>query len=444
MKKRRLPRVLLFPAILLLLPFLFWASYAAISLLQGEHFYHGLPTSHWARATRRWLRSEDGWLRKQLPWVPVWFDGPLAYLGFAGKPAVLNGDVAAVPVLVDLLREEEMGARSIAAETLGSLGPAATMAVPALAKALQDEDLFVRRNAAVALCNLGPSSEAVSATVLQLAERGDWGTAFTIFPLWLDCPHASGLLARALRESDPELHELISLGLSVARYSTPAIAGRVQAVLREVVQDQDERVRTAAVLALKQLELAAAEAAVVKKHSPSFLTQLTGLDLFCACLAAAGPRMGEPFCRGLPARYWSWEIRAACRIKQFLRSTGYALELEEYLMIDIWTAPMILADDVQAVPVLADLLADADSDVRLTASAHLDRLGPQALAGLLHALENRPDRVRAAVIHQLDRMGEDAKSATAALTAVLRDKDPVIRKAAGEALANINRRTGLK
>ncbi|MGC8880568.1 MAG: HEAT repeat domain-containing protein, partial [Anaerolineae bacterium] len=59
------------------------------------------------------------------------------------------GDAAAVPALIEALRDEDEDVRQAAAEALGKIGDAA--AVPALIEALRDEDMWVRRAAAEAL-----------------------------------------------------------------------------------------------------------------------------------------------------------------------------------------------------------------------------------------------------------------------------------------------------
>jgi hypothetical protein len=63
---------------------------------------------------------------------------------------LLNGDPAAVPVLLELLADPDPAIRADAAEGLGRVGPAAVSAVPALLAAVQDEDGRVRCEAATA------------------------------------------------------------------------------------------------------------------------------------------------------------------------------------------------------------------------------------------------------------------------------------------------------
>jgi WD40 repeat protein len=58
---------------------------------------------------------------------------------------ILDGDPAAVPVLLSLLRDEDFRVRRVAAASLGRVGPPAREAVPALLEAAdRDDDAFLR------------------------------------------------------------------------------------------------------------------------------------------------------------------------------------------------------------------------------------------------------------------------------------------------------------
>ena len=64
--------------------------------------------------------------------------------------------------LIKELQDPDSDVRSIAAVTLGEMGPEAKDAVPALIQLLQDQSSDVRLNAAVALKNIG-TPEALKA-----------------------------------------------------------------------------------------------------------------------------------------------------------------------------------------------------------------------------------------------------------------------------------------
>jgi hypothetical protein len=82
-------------AVVLLTPVSYYCFFA---LVRHEHFYHGLPTSYWARAIKRWDPDSS-----RTPSSVPYLDTVLNYLGFTGVPSVAQGDVAAVPVLLQLI-----------------------------------------------------------------------------------------------------------------------------------------------------------------------------------------------------------------------------------------------------------------------------------------------------------------------------------------------------
>ncbi len=88
----------------------------------------------------------------------------LALAKVGGEPAR-----AAVPVLVEALRDDDATARELAAAALANVGEAAGDAVPALGAALADRSPEVRRNAALALTHVGErAGEAIRPLVRAL------------------------------------------------------------------------------------------------------------------------------------------------------------------------------------------------------------------------------------------------------------------------------------
>jgi len=62
----------------------------------------------------------------------------------------------AVPRLTDLVRESDPGTRYLAAKALGQIGDEAEAAVPTLLDALRDNDMFLRAGITGALIKIGP------------------------------------------------------------------------------------------------------------------------------------------------------------------------------------------------------------------------------------------------------------------------------------------------
>ncbi len=62
----------------------------------------------------------------------------------------------AVPHLIELLREADPGTRYLSAKALGQIGDEAEAAVPTLLDALRDNDMFLRAGITGALIKIGP------------------------------------------------------------------------------------------------------------------------------------------------------------------------------------------------------------------------------------------------------------------------------------------------
>ena len=81
---------------------------------------------------------------------------------------------AAVPQLVQLLRNPDPRIRAAASRVLARIGPEAVGAVPDLIELLEDEQQQVRRAAARALGQIGPdAAEAIPALVRLLEQIED-------------------------------------------------------------------------------------------------------------------------------------------------------------------------------------------------------------------------------------------------------------------------------
>lgn len=74
---------------------------------------------------------------------------------------------AAVPALIETLRDADPAIRAHAAQGLARMGSKAAPAVPELILALNDDDRDVRRGAARALGQIGPDAEAAVPALIQ-------------------------------------------------------------------------------------------------------------------------------------------------------------------------------------------------------------------------------------------------------------------------------------
>jgi HEAT repeat protein len=79
-------------------------------------------------------------------------------LRFGAANALVRIGPAAVPALIEALKDKDRNVRRAAALALGKIGPATKDAVPALIEALKDKESYVRSAAAWALGKIGPEA----------------------------------------------------------------------------------------------------------------------------------------------------------------------------------------------------------------------------------------------------------------------------------------------
>src|SRR5438270_5826275 len=125
-------------------------------ILKRDSFYRARPTTYWRKALSDPMPTTQVETLKQLK----------------------EGGSAALPVLVELLREEKNSdweaakVRWLAAEILGQLGADAQAAVPTLAEALKDHDAHVRAVAAAALGDIGPAAKEAVPELIEMLKTG--------------------------------------------------------------------------------------------------------------------------------------------------------------------------------------------------------------------------------------------------------------------------------
>jgi HEAT repeat protein len=236
--------------------------------LCGEPFFDGRPADTWARR----LRDASPHTQED------------------ARKALVAGGPAAVPVLLDLLRQpggwEAAEVRWTAAELLGEIGPAAgPVAADALVTALGDSDRHVRAVATEALGQVGPLSplvvpaltvrlkdddplpalralarcrpdglEAVpevTALLTRTAAAVRWNAARTLGKLGAD--KALGPLVAALKDEDADVREHAAEALGDIG---PAAAAAVEP-LTGALRDPNARVRHDAARSLGQIGPAA-------------------------------------------------------------------------------------------------------------------------------------------------------------------------------------------
>jgi hypothetical protein len=112
-------------------------------LVNGESFYRGRPTSYWHQELS--LQDEELWsplscdyyICRSPTTFETWFDRLRGRTVTMRRSALLEGDPAALPVLLELLRYRDCKTRRAVALGLASIGPKAKAAVPTLVEIAQ-------------------------------------------------------------------------------------------------------------------------------------------------------------------------------------------------------------------------------------------------------------------------------------------------------------------
>jgi HEAT repeat protein len=130
--------------------------FVAVGIIHGEHFYRHWPTSYWRSQVRGWAEQ-----------------GIIADQGFDGvKPAILQGEPEATPVLLDLLKDPSAKVRLEAADALLHGRCDDPEIATALMAPLGDTDHELQDRAQRLLCLVGPAGRE-TAVPLLIARLGD-------------------------------------------------------------------------------------------------------------------------------------------------------------------------------------------------------------------------------------------------------------------------------
>jgi len=145
--------------------------------------------------------------------------------------------------LIRELQDSDSDIRSIAAVTLGEIGPEAKDAIPALIQLLQDQDAegFARANAALALGQIGEGTEDAMSVLIQALRDQDKYVR----------RDAAGALEeigtpRAIKAAKDRYRMVVTLGWIGSEDEIPALI--------QALQNEDKDVRVNAVVTLGQIE----------------------------------------------------------------------------------------------------------------------------------------------------------------------------------------------
>lgn len=292
----------------------------------------------------------------------------------------------AVPLLIEMLADDDPSTRIVAAEQLGLVGPAASAAVaPLLVQATRDGSQHANSTAAAAL-------KSIDLTAARLV--------------------MVHFLPR-LRDPDVQQRRTACAVLgSLGPVAKPAVAP-----LLMVTNDPDELVRRNALTSLASIGIPSAPVAaalIAGFHAPSSLVRHTAVAQFA--FTTPVPQEAEEPLKSLLAD----QDRA---IAGLARS---ALDKPR-------------PDDVSHIQSLALMVEQSTArDYALHQLAQLGPLAGQALPAVIPMLQDERPLVRYLAAETLGAMGPVAKDALLPLRQQLQDADPIVRESITEALAAID------
>ena len=169
---------------------------------------------------------------------------------------------AAVPALIEALKDDDADVRSSAADVLGNIGAEAKAAVPALIEALKDDDADVRSSTAYALGNIGAEAKAAVPALVEALEDDDAdvrsGAAYALGNIGAEAKAAVPALVEALKDDDADVRSSTAYALGKIGYALDKIGADTKAVasaLIEALKDDDADVRSSAADVLAALSL---------------------------------------------------------------------------------------------------------------------------------------------------------------------------------------------
>ena len=297
------------------------------------------------------------------------------FVGFFGLPGYAEEtQEQQVERLIRELQDSDSDIRSIAAVTLGEIGPEAKDAIPALIQLLQDQDAegFARANAALALGQIGERAEDAMSVLIQALRDQDKYVR----------RDAAGALEeigspRAIKAAKDRYRMVVTLGWIGSEDEIPALI--------QALQNEDKDVRVNAVVTLGQIE---------SEDVVSVLMEaLQDQDEWVRVNAAwtLGQR-GERAVDAVPIL-----IRALRDQDEWVRYHA-AMALGE-----------IGESAADAVPALVHTLQDQDEWVRASAAMALGEIGEgasNAVPALMHALRDQDKHVRRYAVGALGKIGK--------------------------------------
>lgn len=208
---------------------------------------------------------------------------------------------AAVPALIEALKDDNAGVREWAALTLTMVAPASEETVLALIEAMKDENCEVRSTAAFALTLVGPAARPAIPALAEALKDENFFRGEYVFERRFSLAVA---LVEFGRSGEPYLIEALDDEESDVRFAVIRALGwsetasdEVIASLARCLKDENERVRELAAIVLTEF----APEAQVAETVPLLIRALETESGFAVEAADALGRIGPPAKAAIPA-----------------------------------------------------------------------------------------------------------------------------------------------
>jgi len=342
----------------------------------------------------------------------------------------------AVPVLIDLLGDNDPGIRQVAGYALSRIGRAAKSSIPALVEALRLPDRKTREHVARALAGAGP--EVIEPLTRALRDRDPkvrGGAAFALETLGSEARAAVPALVAALgdaeppddpttpraptpddwqREGEPRPSGYYAALKAIGPPAVPFLVGRLGA------PDRQSRV-----LAMRALGFLGHDA----EPAVSGLIALLGdHDLRLEAAAALGGIRAKEAVAPLVAALKDRDADCRVRAAETLRRIGWEREAGQYSSRTFARGAIIP---------LAAALKDQDSRVAAAAARALEDIGSESsavISELVAAVDSPSAEVRLAALGAFGRVGAITAPSLGVVVKRLKDPDRRVRLAAARAV----------
>ena len=165
-----------------------------------------------------------------------------------------HGATAAIPALIEALKDQSASVRRDASKSIGRIGPEAKAAVPALIEALKDPTTSVRQSAISALGGIWPEAKMALPSLLRALDDKDElvrnSAALTLGKIGAEAKAAVPALIEALRDQSILVRVCAAYALSGIG---PEAAAAIPA-LTEALKDQNEAIQESAAAALHKIK----------------------------------------------------------------------------------------------------------------------------------------------------------------------------------------------